>query len=120
MSTIELDYRRLLRLLLSILAALLVLAATHRALWAAGHTFILPAASGYGVSDCLDKEQGCGEVVASAWCEAHGYSAPLAYGKADDITGAIPKAIPKAVQGAVASAEPAKIDSNAYIVTCGD
>ncbi len=108
MSAIELDYRRLLRFLLSVLAALLVLAASYRAVWAAGHSFILPAASGYGVSDCLGKEQGCSEVVASAWCEAHGYSAPLAYGRAEDITAAIP------------GAQPVKLDRNDFVVTCGE
>jgi hypothetical protein len=124
MSTIELDQRRLLRMFLSILAALLVLAATQRAVWAEGHIFIVPAASGYGVSDCLGKAQGCSEIVASAWCEAHGYSGPLAFGKAEDITGTIPVPVSTAVHGAlqatIAATEPAKIDPNAFIVTCGD
>lgn len=117
MSTIELDHRKLLRMFLSILAGLLVLAATHGALWAGtSHTFILPATDAYGASDCLGKAQGCSEVVASAWCEAHGYADPIAYGKAEDITGAIPAA----VQGPAAGSEPAKIDPDAYILTCGE
>ncbi len=98
MPTIKLDQRIVLRVLLSILAALLVLAATHRPSGrATGHTFILPASDAYGASDCHGKAQGCSEVVASAYCEAHGYASPIAYGKAEDMTGAIP-----AVQGPAA------------------
>jgi hypothetical protein len=121
MMTIELDHRRLLRMLLSILAGLLVLAAAHPPAWAGtGHTFILPASSGYGASDCLGKEQGCSGVVASAWCEAHGYSDPLAYGKAEDMTGAIQVSVQGTVQSASAGGEIAKMDPDAYVVTCGD
>lgn len=112
MSKNKFDYRRLARFLLSILAGLVVLAATQRAVWADGHTFILPASSDYGVLDCLGKEQGCSEVVASAFCEAHGYAAPLAYGRAGDMTGAIPTK--------VASVQPVTIDPDAYVLSCGD
>lgn len=112
MSAAELDYRRLLRLILSVLAALLVLAATHRTALAEGHTFILPPASGYGIADCRGEPQRCSEVVATAWCESHGYAAPIAYGKGEDMTGMIPggKPVPP----------PARIDPDAFIVTCGD
>jgi hypothetical protein len=113
MSIIELDHRRLVRVLLSIIAALLVLAATHGAVRAGSQTFVLPPSSGYGVADCLGKEKGCDEVVASAWCEAHGYAHPLAYGKAQDITtGSTPVT--------VAAGQPTKVDPDAYVVTCGD
>ena len=108
MSTIDLNYHRLLHIALSVLTGLLVLAALHRPAWATGHTFVLPAMSGYGVSDCLGKADGCGEVVASAWCEAHGYSAPLAYGKAEDVTGTSP------------GAKPVKLAPDDFIATCGD
>src|SRR3712207_5738197 len=37
-------------------------------------TFMVPAADGYGVADCLIGNQACGQVVANAWCEAHGYT----------------------------------------------
>jgi hypothetical protein len=105
----ELDYRTLVRMILSILAALLVLAASHRALRAAtGHSFILSPADPYGVKDCQGKTQGCNQVVASAWCEAHGYGEALAYGMADDVTGTI------------AGTQPAKPDPNSLLLTCGD
>ena len=112
MSTNKFDYRRLARFLLSILAGLVVLAATQKAVWAEGHTFILPASSDYGVSDCAGKDQGCSEVVASAFCEAHGYAAPLAYGRAGDMTSAIP--------ATVASVQPIQIDPDAYVLSCGE
>jgi hypothetical protein len=113
MPTLNLDQRVVLRVLLSILTALLVLAATHRPVWAGeGHTFILPASDAYGASDCEGKAQGCSEVVASAYCESHGYASPIAYGKAGDMTGAIP--------ATVASTQPVKIDPNAYVVTCSE
>lgn len=69
----ELDYRKLVRMILSILAALLVLAASHRALRASpSHSFILSAVDPYGVKDCQGKMPGYHQVVASACCEAHG------------------------------------------------
>jgi hypothetical protein len=115
MSTIELDHRRLLRIVLSILAALLFLAASHPIAWAGtSHTFVLPASDAYGAADCTGKPAGCSEVVASAFCESHGYSDPIAYGKAE-MTGSVPL-----IQGVVARSETAKIDPDAYVVTCGD
>lgn len=113
MQTIESSHRRLLRVFLSSLAALVVVAATHKVVFAAdGHTFILPATDAYGESDCLGKMPGCSEVVASAYCEAHGYADPIAYGRAEDMTGAIPNGI--------AGSQPGKIDPNAYVVTCAE
>lgn len=67
MFTRKIDYRRLARFILSVIAGLIVLAATHGAVWAEGHTFILSASSDYGAADCFGKEQGCSEVVASAF-----------------------------------------------------
>jgi hypothetical protein len=54
-----------------------------------GHTFIIAAADGYGVEDCLAEGSECGRVVADAWCEAHGHGAAIAFGPADDVTDAI-------------------------------
>jgi len=113
MLTIKSSNRRLLRLFLSSLTVLAFTAATHKAVSAAeGHTFILPASDAYGESDCQGKTPGCSEVVASAFCEAHGYADPIAYGRAEDMTGAIPS-------GSTGT-ETAKIDPNAYVVTCSE
>jgi hypothetical protein len=57
-------------------------------------TFMVPAADGYGVADCLISSQSCGQVVADTWCEAQGYSR-AAYFKQitpDEATGSIQKA----------------------------
>lgn len=113
MSALAIDSRRLLYVVLSILVGLLVLTATHETVQAAGaHTFVLPASSGYGISDCLGKTNGCDEVVASAWCESKGYGRPLAYGKAEDaVTSSI---------GAKSGPASMKSDPNDFIVTCGE
>jgi hypothetical protein len=90
MSAIAHDFRKILYVILSILAGLLALAALeNKTLADQTHTFVIPADDGYGVQDCLGKNQGCAEVVAAAWCEAHGLSGPLSYGRAGDMTGAI-------------------------------
>lgn len=112
MSTIAIDRRRLLYVALSIFASLLVLAATHETVRAASRTFVLPPSSGYGISDCLGKTNGCDEIVAAAWCESHGYTKPLAYGKAEDaVTSSI------GTKSGPASVKP---NPNDYVVTCGD
>ncbi|MCC5978845.1 MAG: hypothetical protein JJU21_12350 [Salinarimonas sp.] len=52
-------------------------------------TFVIPASEGYGIADCLVGGQGCGEIVAQAWCEAHGYGAVREFGtvRRDEIGG---------------------------------
>jgi hypothetical protein len=113
MTFIARDYRRLLALALSILAGLLTLAAMQTKARAqdskqafASETFVIPADDGYGTQDCLGKDRACGEVVASAWCEAHGLAAPIAFGPASDVT------------GATSGVKPVKLDPNSFIVTC--
>jgi hypothetical protein len=72
-----------------------------------GRTFIIAAAEGYGVEDCLAEGGDCGRVVADAWCEAHGHGAAISFGIADDVTGAIP-------------GEVAANNTHPYIVRCGE
>lgn len=57
-------------------------------------TFMVPAADGYGVAECLITNQACGQVVANAWCEAHGYVKAVSYRQItpDEATGTIQKA----------------------------
>jgi hypothetical protein len=57
-------------------------------------TFMVPAADGYGVAECLITNQACGQVVANAWCEAHGYAKAVSYRQitSDEVTGNIQKA----------------------------
>jgi hypothetical protein len=112
MTFIVRDYRRLVPLGLSILAGLIALAAMRTEARAqdkqafATQTFVIPADDGYGTADCLGQDKTCGQVVASAWCEAHGMAQPIAYGPASDVT--------SATRGMKA----VKLDPNSFIITC--
>jgi hypothetical protein len=57
-------------------------------------TFMVPAADGYGVAECLITNQACGQVVADAWCEAHGYVKAVSFRQIapEEATGNIQKA----------------------------
>jgi hypothetical protein len=116
MQAVARNSRKLIHVILSILAGLLALTAMKdRVLADQIHTFVIPADDGYGVKDCIAKDQGCAEVVASAWCKAHGLSGPLAYGRAEDLaTGSI------AAANANAAPQPAKLDPDAFVITCKD
>lgn len=57
-----------------------------------GRTYVIAAASGYGVEDCLVEGGECGQVVADAWCEAHGRGGAVKFGR---ITGADGEAAPR-------------------------
>ena len=54
-------------------------------------TFIVPAADGYGVEECLVSGHACGQQVADTWCEAQGYVRALSFHRtaSEEITGAI-------------------------------
>ncbi len=52
--------------------------------------FTLPADDGYGIGECMRGGGDCGRVMADSWCEAHGRGHALAFGAAEDVTGAIP------------------------------
>ena len=57
-------------------------------------SFLIPAADGYGVAECLISNQACGQVVADTWCEAHGYARAVSYRQvtAPETTGSVQKA----------------------------
>ncbi|WP_134497773.1 hypothetical protein [Microvirga pakistanensis] len=57
-------------------------------------TFLVPAADGYGVAECLISNQSCGQVVANTWCESQGYARATSFRQiqATEITGSIQKA----------------------------
>jgi hypothetical protein len=73
-----------------------------------GHTFIIAAADGYGVEDCLAEAGECGRVVADAWCEAHGHGSAIAFGPAEDVTETISVGVA------------ANKSQRPYMVRCGD
>ena len=51
--------------------------------------FVLPPNDGYGIADCMKPGEACGQVIADAWCEAHGHAHASAFGLSDDVTGTI-------------------------------
>ena len=104
------SYSVLPRIIMPLAAGLLCLSLMRTAPMAAeARVVTIPANDGYGITDCLAAAQACGRVIADAWCEAHGYGRSLAYGRADDVTGAI-----------LASTTRASIEPGAYLVSCGE
>lgn len=92
MNFAEFEHGLLPRIVVPLLAGLLVLAALqNKAAAAAPKTFVISPSEGYGVLDCIANGSACGRIVADAWCESHGHGAAMAYGKAEDITAAIPR-----------------------------
>jgi hypothetical protein len=88
----HLDYRKALQIIFSLMAGGLFLLAMHFSARAdeakadQAQTFVVPASDGYGVGECLLPGSACGQILADAWCEAHGLSKSMAYGPAEDIT----------------------------------
>ncbi|WP_445501765.1 hypothetical protein [Microvirga sp. G4-2] len=56
-------------------------------------TFLVPAADGYGVAECLISNQACGQVVADTWCEAQGYTRAISFRQVEveEMTGSVQK-----------------------------
>jgi hypothetical protein len=69
------------------------------------HAFVVTANDGYGVEDCLAGTNECGQVVADAWCEAHGRGTAISFGLQSSFSSAATKVS--------ATSEP-------YIINCGD
>jgi hypothetical protein len=70
------------------------------------HEFIIAADDGYGVQECLAEAGPCGQVVADAWCEAHGQGRAVRFGPQSAFSGEMATKI--------ASTE------NAYVIRCGN
>jgi hypothetical protein len=78
--------------------------------WAADPLdFVVPDNDGYGIADCMKPGMGCGQVIADAWCEAHGHARATAFGLADDVTGAIKVA-----------AQQTPVPPGAVVIHCGE
>ncbi len=78
---------------LPFLAAMVVLAGLRAPVQAQERAiFMIDANDGYGVADCLTGGGACGQIVADAWCEAHGFRKAAAFGLADDLTATIDRA----------------------------
>ncbi len=114
MSVIAEDIRKAIQIALPLVGALIVVSAARAPAQAAtNHMLVIPASDGYGFDDCLSSGKPCGQVIADAWCEAHGLTASVSFGRAEDITAAIP-----ADKRATGKTSPVDID--AFIVNCRD
>jgi hypothetical protein len=69
------------------------------------HEYEVAANDGYGLEDCLAAGSQCGQVVADAWCEAHGHGHALAYGLRNVVEG-----------------RPTQVAATdeSYVIKCGD
>jgi hypothetical protein len=99
MRFIQFKHEMLPRILLPLVGGMFVLAAMHSAAraeptpaGAGGAGFIVSAADGYGVNECIKSGDECAKVVADAWCQAHGLGGARLFGPASDVTATIGKA----------------------------
>ena len=74
-------------ILVPTLFALSAFAVAHPAAAQAPSIFVIAASEGYGIGDCLAEGGSCGQIVADAWCVAHGATHAVSFGPADDFTG---------------------------------
>ena len=117
MPAIARDYRKIVQFALPLLGALVAVSASRVPSQAAtSHMLVIPASDGYGFDDCLSGGKVCGQVIADAWCEAHGMAASISFGRAEDVTASI-KDAPAGGSGASKSAVVAQ---DAFIVNCRD
>ncbi len=70
------------------------------------HAFVIAANDGYGVEECLAGTNECGQVVADAWCEAHGHGSATSFGLQSAFSGA-------AATKVSATSEP-------YVINCSE
>jgi hypothetical protein len=50
-------------------------------------TYVIAAAFGYGVEECLNEAGECGQAVADAWCETQGLGAAVKFGRSESPAG---------------------------------
>jgi len=123
MTFVEFEHRVLPRIILPLMAGLALAAIAGRSqVQAAGrNSFVINDNEGYGITECLTNGSACGRVVADAWCEAHGHGVSVAFGRADDVTGALkPDAQDEKAQNDKAKVQTVanQVRTNALIVTC--
>ncbi len=71
--------------------------------------FVITDQEGYGTGECLEKQSGCGKIIADSFCESKGFKAAQFYRKAeaDDVTGSI-----------TSERTPPPRDPQAFIIGC--
>lgn len=117
MVAVSAEYRKLIQIAAALAATLLAVSATKATAQAqTNHMLVIPASDGYGFDDCLGANKACGRTIADAWCEAHGMSASLSFGRADDVTASVPKT----AADKTTSAAPITLQPGSFIVNCRD
>jgi len=97
--------RSLLPVLPLIIGALGEIGSSIRADAGQTYTFVIAPNDGYGVQDCLAGLSECGQVVADAWCVAHGHGAAISFGLQSAIPGGVARKI--------------SATSDPYVINCG-
>ncbi|MGL4243760.1 MAG: hypothetical protein ACRCTI_21810 [Beijerinckiaceae bacterium] len=71
--------------------------------------FVITDQEGYGTGECLEKQGGCGKIIADSFCESKGWKASEFHRKAspDEVTGSI-----------ASEKKPPVREPNAYIIGC--
>ncbi len=126
MNFIQFEHEMLPRIILPLLGGLLALAALQSAAraepipaGAGGASFVVSAADGYGVNDCIKSGDDCAKIVADAWCEAHGLGGAKNFGPASDITGAIVKTSAGKISARITASVMPLREDDVYI-SCGE
>jgi hypothetical protein len=90
---------------LAVFSCLVAASFAHPARAEDSHEYEVAANDGYGLEDCLAAGSQCGQVVADAWCEAHGHGHALAYGLRNIVEG-----------------RPTQVAATdeSYVIKCGD
>ena len=117
MSSVAADFRKIVQIAATAAAGLLVWSASNVTSRAqTSHMLVVPASDGYGFDDCLTGNKACGQVIADAWCEAHGMTASTSFGRSDDITASISKS----GQTGPSAVALGKVEPGTFIVNCKD
>jgi hypothetical protein len=71
--------------------------------------FIITDQEGYGTSECLDKQGGCGKIIADSFCESKGFKLADYYrrAEADEVTGSI-----------ASERKPVPREPHAFVISC--
>jgi hypothetical protein len=71
--------------------------------------FVITDQEGYGTGECLERQGGCGRIIANSFCESKGFKTADFYRKAapDDVTGSI-----------ASERKPAPKDPQAFVIGC--
>jgi hypothetical protein len=71
--------------------------------------FIITDQEGYGTAECLEKQGGCGKIIADSFCESKGFKLADFYRRAgaDEVTGSI-----------ASERKPAPREPHAFVIGC--